>query len=728
MVKGTAKVVHKAGLTSEAVAKKLKASGGKKFLKGPNRLHPVQVEYSYPLGSRVNLETTLPVSLDEEEPEALLDKFSSPFEYEERLAPVSATLIQEKMQGKNPTELQVKFIRTLGKRLETVAEVLETANRNNFGETGPISFIGLGLDPATTVRIIDLDYETADNVYSRMARLWDEAHITPIVLMPFHNLMTEFKHDFEMRLVLRIAFEFYWPVVKKYNKAVFEKLNEDIFMMCVMFPEGGFHPKLLEMLHSEFQKRCEDEGIEKSHLILFLDCEQSKERETDALMKRWNTLRPSPTTRDFVSIIYKERLFSEWVIHGHPSTKKQLDRTIAKVDAVLRDNKIDHLWSHWEPLMTLLSTYKTCTNFEQKLIKLTELGYQTCGPDVFVRRKMLKKLGMEEDEPRRTTLKENTCWDSWEDTPGSLVRFKGVEEIGGFVPKKYLGADRHYQRMLPDGSVRTARGNPCWKPALQAAIQAVHRVVVGDPKTFMGGMLGLLREIIPIRRVPIMMRNIEQFLIRYARIHWKEHFIHHIYSEADIRLDEFARECLLANLPEDSDRDDLTEEEIILCGAAASAIYHCFEGNASSTFRWEHLDHRATYHNLTMLCTGVILAMHAYRWAGKKDEEAKLFQVYEAELMNFSNAFERHKLADLGVEEKLWKATIKSQVEDSPLNIVERVARRMGAIHLRPLGYRDQFDRKDSFISTATGHIWSHEFQQQNIKFENEFFCGMTEE
>ncbi len=703
-------------------------SSSKKYIKGPNRLHPVQIEFSYPIGSRVGLETALPVSLDDEDPEALLDLFSSPFEYEERLAPISATLGQEKLHSKNPTELQVKFIRTLAKRLETVAEVLETANKNNFGELGPISFMGLGLDPASTVRIIDLDYETADNVYSRFARLWDEGHATPIVAMPFHNLMTEIKQEFEIRLIVRIAFEFYWPIVRKYNAAVASKIKEDYFIMCAILPEGGINPKVLEVLHQEFQKRCAEDGIEQSHLIIFLDCEQSKERESDALMKRWNTLRPSPTTRDIVTVIYKERLFSDWIITGHPSTKKQLDRTIAKVDAVLRDNKIDHLWTHYEPLMTLLSTYKSCSNFEQKLIKLIELGYQACGPDVFVRRKLLKKLGMEPDEPRRTTLKENTCWDSYEDTPGSLVRFRGYEETGGFVPKKFLGAERHYKRMMPNGEVRTARGNPCWKPALNGALRNVHRAIVGDTKTFMGGMLGLLREIIPIRRVPVLMRNIEAFLIRYARIYWKEHFIHHVFSEADIRLDEFARECLLANLPEDAEKDHLTDDEVILCGAAASAIYHSYEGLASSTFRWEHIDHRATYNNLSMMCTGAIIALHAFQWFGKKEEQAKLFEVYQTELMDFSGAYERHDLASLDVDEKAWRISIKSQIEDSPLNIVERVSRRLGAIHLRNLGYRDQFDRKDTFISTAVGHIWSQEFQHPNVKFENEIFCGMTEE
>lgn len=179
-----------------------------------NRLHPVQVEYSYPIGSRVDMVDHLPVDLDDEDPDELIERFSSPREYEERIAPVSIQFNQETMAGKNPTELQVKFIRTLAKRLEAVAHFLERANVENFREKGPVPFFGLGLDPDTIARIIELDYETADNVYSRIAQLWDDGHTTPVMTIPFHTLMPLHHQEFEVRLLCRIALEFYWPKTK----------------------------------------------------------------------------------------------------------------------------------------------------------------------------------------------------------------------------------------------------------------------------------------------------------------------------------------------------------------------------------------------------------------------------------------------------------------------------------------------------------------------------------
>ena len=694
----------------------------------PHKLFPVQVEYSYPIGSRVDIENHLPLDLEDEDAAELLDDFSAPKEYVERLAPVSATYTTDTVSGKNPTELQVKFIRLLAKRLENVAHVMEKANKSIFGERGAIPFMGLGLDPDTIHRIIDLDYETADNVYSRIAQLWDKGHVTPVATTPFHTLLPLYPQDFEIRLLVRMGLEFYWPVLRKYNRAVSRVMGDTLFTCAYWLPEGAYSARVLQILHEEFTKRCEAEKVGPCHLVLLLDADQSKERETDLLMKRWNTLRPAPTTRDIVTIIFKDRAFSEWVVQGHPSTKKQLDRTIAKVDAALRDAGVDHLWSHFEPLMTLLSTFKTCANFEQKHIKLTELGYQPVGPDIFARRKVLATGGMGEDEPRRTTLRDHTCWSSFEDDPGSLVRFTGIEESGGFSPRRLLGPERPYSRRDASGVIRKSRGNPCWKPALQSALWNVFRAVVGDSKTFMGGMLGLLREITPVRRVPAAKANIEEFLVRCTRIHWKEHFIHHVYSEADIRLDEFARETLLANLPEDAGRTELTDHEILACGAAAQAIFHAHLGLSSVAFAWEHIDQRATYQNVAMMTIAVNHAIHALKWTGRGEEADAIYATFKEELLGFEGAYARHEIGKLGVEEKMWKATIKSQVPDSSLNVVERAARRVGANHLRLAGYRADFDRKDTHISQSTGHLWTHEIDHLNFKWENELYHGLAEE
>lgn len=695
-----------------------------------NRLHPVQVEYTYPLGARIDMERDLPLTLEDEDPEDVLDLLSSPPEYEQRLSPVSCSLDSDTITGINPADVQVKFLRKLASRLRKVAREIDFASRSMFGEGGPVSFMGLGLDPDTISRLIETDYDTADNAYSRLMALIDEGFITPVATVPFHILMPTLSHEFEIRLMVRIGMEFYWPMVAKYNKAVAKHHGQKTFVMVFWLPEGGYNARVLEVLHHEFSKRCEAEGIKESHLVLLLDTEQSKEREQDLLMKRWNTLRPSPTTRDVMSIIYKERTFTDWMTQGHPSTKKQLDRTIAKVDAVLRDRGIDHLWSHFEPVVTLLSTFKTCYNFEQKILKLTELKYQPCGPDVFVRRKLAGVYGMGDDEPRRTSLRDNTCWNAYPDTPGSLVRFLGYEEqTGGFTTKRVLGKERPYNQVMPDGTHKKRGGNPIWKPALMASLQAVHRAVVGDPKTFMGGMLELVRDILPYRRVPVQKANIEDFLVMMARVAWKEHFIHHVCSEADIQVGEMALNTLLKDAPDDGDAD-LSEEDCVVAAMAAHAIYHSYMGLNSTAFAAENLDTRAVYDNVVMMTLAVVHAITAYNWREEPEKAAELFQVFKTELVEFENALERHGLdKEFGIDKKLWRKTIASEVpQESELNVVARAAKRLGAKHLRTMGFRNEFDRRDVAISTSTGHIWSIDIEHLNYKWENTAFCGLPEE
>lgn len=694
-----------------------------------NRLHPIQVEFSYPIGTRVDMERALPIDLEESDPDEVLELFSSPPEYEDRISPVSCTVDTETISGVNPADLEIKFLRKLTGDLARVAGEIEIASKVVFGEKGPVSFMGLGLDPNTISRIIESDYDTADNVYSRLMGLIEKGLVTPVATTPFHAMLTGFAQDFEIRLLIRIGLEFYWPLLRKYNRAVARNTGEKYFMVPFWLPEGAFHSRVLQILHQEITKRCEAEEITPFHLILLLDTEQSKEREQDLLMKRWNTLRPAPTTRDIVTILYKERNFTDWVMEGHPSTKKQLDRTIAKVDAALRDRGIDHVWSHFEPLRTLLSTFKTCHNFEQKILKLTELRYQPCGPDVFVRRKLLRTYGMEENEPRRTTLRDNSTWNAWPETPGSMVRFLGYEETGGFTSRKILGEPRPHEQIMPDGTRRPRTGSPCWKPALMAALQRVHRAVVGEPKTFMGGMLGLIREILPIRRVPLAMRNIEDFLVIMARIQWKEHFIHNVCTEADIQLREMALSTLLRDAPEEDD-PDLSDEDCAIIGAAAHAIYHAYQGLNSTAFAFENIDNRAVYENVAMISIAVAHAIAALKWRGEEERAQEIFAIYKEELLDFENAYTRHKLKEeFGVDAKTWKDAIASEVpEESELNVVTRAARRVGAKHLRMMGFRKEFDRHDETIPTATGHLWTHDLNHLNIKWENEVFCGLREE
>lgn len=691
---------------------------------GMQRLHPVQVEYGYHIGSRIDIESELPPLLDEEDLEEVLDLLSSPPNFIERIAPVSFTVGPETLTGKNPSEAYAKFYRMYQRMLQMVAGVVRQVSRSKFNERGSLAFLGLAFCPETIRRLIEFDYDHADNTYSRLIELVRNGDISPIATVPFHVLLPRMD-ELEIRFLIRMGLTFYWPLLTYYNRAVRRKLGEDLFTATFWLPEGAFSRKVLETLHTEFTKKCEEEGVGKNHLVLLLETGQAREREHDILMKRWHSIRPTNMTRDYVSIVFREPSFTEWVIQGHPSVKKMLDRTIAKVDASLREAGIDYLWSHFEPIETLLSTYKTALNFQQKLVKLTELGYQPLSPDAFVRRKMLEVYAREDLEPRRCTPLDNTAWDGWNDCRNDLTRWEGVSNGNGIGGKPVVDHNRPYSRRSENGDPVPEPGPQCWKPALHAAFAACHRAVLGETRTFLGGMLQLLRELVPVERIPVQRRNVENFFVRCSLIHWREHFIQTSYSEADIQLMEFAEETLLEGCPDGS---EITEEQACIAGLAARAIFFSFEAQRSVAFTPENLDQRGAYEAVAMMTLAMVHAMLALIWSDKRPEADALFEILKRELHDFESAYDRHDLSSLGVDKKDWVRAIKSEVEDSDLNLVARASRRVAARHLRRMGYRDVIPRSDEHISTATGHCWSLEVDQPNMRWENVTFCGLAEE
>ncbi len=687
------------------------------------RLHPVQVEYGYHIGSRIDIERELPPLLDEEDLEEVLDTLSSPPTYIERIAPLSFTIGTETFTGKNPSEALAKFYRAYQRMLQIVAGVVRQVSRTKFEERGSIAFLGLGLCPETIRRLIEFDYENADNTYSRIIELIRNGDISIVATVPFHVLLPHMD-EFEIRLLIRMGLAFYWPLLLYYNRAVKRKLNEDLFTATFWLPEGGFTRKVMEILHTEFEKKCEEEKVGRSHLVLLLETGQVREREHDILMKRWHAIRPTSSTRDHVSLVFRDPTFTQWVVEGHPSVKKMLDRTIAKVDASLREAGVDYLWSHFEPVESLVATHKAALNFQQKLIKLTELGYQPLSPDAFVRRKILEKYTREDMEPRRCQPLDNTAWNGWDDARNDLTRWEGVDHRGDSSGPR-VDRDRPYTRRDPKAEPVPERGSQCWKPALRTALRTCHQAVVGETRTFLGGMLELLRELVPIERIPVQRRNVEDFLVRYSYIHWREHFIQTIYSEADIQLHEFASETLLQGCADDA---EITEERACIAGLAARAILFSFEAQRSMALVPRNLDQRAAYEAAAMMTLALVQAMLAFMWHGNREQADALHEILQSELCDFASAYERYDLKSLGISPKDWQEAIRSEVEDSDLNVVARASRRVAARHLRRLGYRNQIDRADENISTATGHLWEMEIDQPNLRWENVAFCGLPEE
>ncbi|MBN1517712.1 hypothetical protein JXA32_14205 [Candidatus Sumerlaeota bacterium] len=684
-----------------------------------NYLHPLFHGHAYQVGSRIDIERMLPPSLADEDCDLLIDDFSEPLRFMERIAPVSTQIGAERIRARNWTELMIKSFRVLSRIFTHVTLSIQQTIQVNFGQRGMVPFLSIDFDADALHRIIEMDYDTSENTYGRLMELYSKGVLSPVVSIPFHVILPLLKDEFYTRMMVRIALDFYWPILVQYHKFIRKVHNEKGFIVPLWLPEGGYSEEILKIIVDEMQEKAKTERTGTPHLLLLLDNFQCDDEENDILMKSWNVVKYGSGKSDFCSVVFRDRNFSDWVTHSKPSVKKLLDRTIAKVDSDLNAHEVDYSWAHFEDIHALCYSQQAARNFEQKIIKLTELGYMPVAPDIYIRRKLVGKFGRAKHEPRKVQLHNNSSWGDWHRGNMSLGRWVGLMDSNADTP--LVDENRPFFRHTEKGQIEEA-GSQGWKIGLSKTIEELTHFVMGDHKKLNGGMLGVLAQLSGAKKKDVQ-KNVEAFILRYCRTIWREHYLYHGEGEADLNLVVYAEETLCAGAD-----TELTEEEVLIAGTAAQAFYFCMRAHKSFGLHWENLDQRAAYQIVTMISLAMVNAAYVYQWLGQKDKVAEVEQKYEECLIGFQNAYERLSLANYGVKKEEWADAIKSFVKECDMNLVERASRRIAARHLRPLGFTKQFPKQDENLTTNVGHIWSSEFDHSNFNWDNILFCGVEEE
>ncbi|MCX7011645.1 MAG: hypothetical protein NTW86_03595 [Candidatus Sumerlaeota bacterium] len=685
------------------------------------RLHPIYHCSSNQPGSRTDIERLLPISPDDVDPEDLIDTLSEPPHFLERLAPVRTQIGEEVIRGKNWTDLMIRTYRVYGRMWSRLMVFLHATLRESFQEKGMVPFLSLCIDPDTLHRIIENDYEAGENTYGSLMQLFSQGALSPCATAPFGLLLPLLDSDFDRRLAIRAGLRFYHRIVRRYYEHVSHVHDEHEFVLLFWLPEGAYSKETLDILYEEFMAYAREKGYRSPHLALLVDNVQVANRDNDVLMKSWNVLASNNGRNGSVSVVCRDKAFSDWVSYSTPSVKKLLDRTIAKMDSDLNARNVSYCWSHFEDLEALSLSPKSAGNFEQKILKLTELGYMSVAPDVYVRRKLNGKFGRAPHEPQSVSLLDGTAGGGWSEESFTLSRWQGVVSNNGGGPK--VEPPRPFVRFTRDGEVQES-GSQCWKIAWNEARRRVFQWIRGNPRTLKGGVLEVLSSLIPAQRtLEIRQRNVEAFLADYAYVYWREHFIQHDLSEADINLSELTRHALFKG-----SRRKPTAKECAIAGTAAQAYYFALDAHKAADTRQANFDQRALYQNAVMLTLALCNLMYAYRWTRRRSLEAATLKLLREELIDFGKAYRRFRLFQYGVTEKEWQAATASHIEDSKDNCVTRAARRTAARHLRPLGYRREFTRADETLTTNVGHIWNSEVHNLNYWWENHLFCGMREE
>ncbi|MCX7043903.1 MAG: hypothetical protein NTX50_00260 [Candidatus Sumerlaeota bacterium] len=685
-----------------------------------NLLHPIFHTHSQLLGSRIGLDQSLPASLKDEDLAHLIDDLSEPLNWEERLAAVSVTIKNQTLRGRNWTELLARLYGHCAQMYNSITVFVRQTLRNNLRELEMLPFTSLDIEPNALNRVIELDHETGDTIYDHMMKMFARGIVAPVISMPFHPVLPLMRNDFDRRIVVRIALEFYWPILRRYHAFMRKTHKDHLFVTTIQLPEGAFTHDILRMIYEEYKTNCAKHGVRDCHVVFLLDNRQAIFRDNDQLMKSWNVVRVYEDRNEFASVVFRDFGFSFWVQTANPSVKKLIDRTIAKVDAGLNDMGVDYGWSHFDDIEALVLSDKSALNFEQKIVKLIELGYVPVSPDVFVRRKLSKAFGVAAFEPQVIRLHDQTSWAGWDGEHIGFSRWTGWNENEQGV--REVDKKRRYTRWVPEGRKRET-GSPCWKIAFHLAREKLIGLVLGNPEKLQDGMVGVLAGLVPSKDPKRVRDNVMNFLVAYAYIYWREHFLQQPdIAEADIMLDELANQ----NLAGECD-DDLADKDILIGCIAAQAYYLALDSYRSAATRSENFDQRSMYEAAMALTTALCNAVRVYQWLGRKKEADALVAAIKEELLDFAGAYKRYDLASYGVVRKDWNEAIKSVIPDCEDDIIRRAARRAAARHLLDLGYKE-FPEEDQYLSANCGHLWTSEIDVTNYVWDNRLFCGVKEE
>lgn len=682
-----------------------------------NQLHPIYHAHASQAGSRLDIDRVLPASLDDADLDELLDKLSEPPKFKERIAPVSTIIGTDVVRGKNWTDMMMKAYRVYFRLFNSMAFYLRQAMVEKFDEKGMLPFSGFSIDPETLHQMIELDYEQGENAYGTFLELMRTGVISPVATTPFHALLPLMDNEFDQRLALRVGLLIYWEDIKMYHEYLDTVSSNTQFIVPFWFPECAFTMRTLEILHEEFLALVRADQIQDAHLLILLDTAQVQPTDIDVLMKSWNVVKVGHD--HYVSVVFRDRGFSDWVTYSNPSVKKLIDRTIAKVDSGLNERGVDYCWAHFEEIEALTFTSKSTMNYDQKITKLAQLSYMPMSPDMFVRRKMDGSFGKASHEPQEIGLKDHTAWTDWHTNP-SLGRWEGVLDSNAFF--KLVDMNRPYNRRTRGGKVAEP-GPQAWKPAWVATRRTITTAVKGDVATLTGGAAEVLAGLVPLKDKKAVLRNVQEFLVHWSHAHWREVFLQRDLSEADVDVRALVDQHLFRG-----SKAEPTEEEYTIAAVTAQAYYFALEAHRSYATAYENMDSRLTYQSAVMATLSLINMITVYNWLDRMSDAKALYEMLKTELLDFGSAYDRYQLAELGITRPEWDESLKSQVDDSPMNVIERAARRLAARHLKVQGFRKDFTKADEFITTNVGHVWSVEIENSNYKWENKLFCGLREE
>jgi hypothetical protein len=610
----------------------------------------------------------------------------APLEFIERKSPVKLKIGENKIYGENWTDANLhsyKYTEELFKKL---------SKKNG----APVASVDL--EPQTMQMIIKKD----PSFYEKFKNSIEKGYIEPVVTIPFHPIMP-YLDECDQKILATIAFEIYKPLLKK-------KLESDSFIVGIWLPEGVYTKKTGEIIVNAFYELIDSNNLLKDKLVRLYFIGDSRQFEKPS----WHIAQMSYNIVPFkvrrknaletvhVGFFGRDVSLSDAFAFGHMKPEEIAQKILTEhSDEIKESLGIPYIKTLASDLEALLISPERGREYQTLIGSIMEYGIQLVPHSKFIENKLKDKWKKwsGEGETFEAKIREFSSWSDYIYDGHQIPyddRWRGIRREDGRIIARHCK-----DRMI----------SQIWKQGYLKAVDTITKIVSRRTRRLIKDFVKGSDD-----------RNVEEFLINYHKIIFKDYYLMNNCKEEELEAKAIAYQSFQKDIP---------EETLIDICQLARAYYEILMGNKSCATFWENIDTRVTYQNIAFLSMGLSDLIDVLVRKGDFRASDEIFSIYERELINFEDAYERYNLSQFkgysGWEnlKSAWNDAIKSEVPKfSSYNIVKRSALYIGSRDLPEL-YKKKLDKYDlSQAVPYTGHIWNGEMHGA---WDNPEYCEHLE-
>jgi len=448
---------------------------------------------------------------------------------------------------------------------------------------------------------------------------------------PFHPIVPHLD-EFEQRILARVSFDFYAPLIEKKS------------VIGYWLPEAVITRKTAEIVESSTDRK----------LVFLLD-----ERQ---LLYDFPQAKHSCNRYSSSFVFGREWLLSDAFAFNTLDVSGLIQATLKMVDREKERAEIPYLIFMASDLESLLGNPKQLDRFTAWMDGLEGRGVERVSAMEFVAKKLSGEFRRLDGECSfKMPVKDYSSWSDYFD----------LSLDGKTSDSRWLGYRRADGRVFAR-EVEGRKVSQLWKVAFTRLFEELNRTV----------RLGVLKGLAELNARP------EEFLVRYARIFFRDYYDHFgLETSLDYVLE-----------PANGDFDALR---------LGRAYYLMLLANHSCPRFWENLDTRVAFGNVSVMAKAIIELMRYFDGS----ELQGLFIGAYLKLLNFDKLYHLWNLSAMPPLEgwetswRAWEEALKPEVPNIGYNVVTRAALYVGKRDLKG-GLRNLIGHHNLDWAVAdTGHI-----------------------